>query len=157
LRTLELGYNPLGPEGVAAVAGAFKTADARIEALKLGWCKAGPGAGAAALADLLLLNSSLNCLDLRGNSLGNDGAVLIARALRSHANPRLEELDLGYNEVRDDGACALAQALKANAESAPAELRMAQNYVTRFGQVALQEAVDMVFELGKGRKTSVQF
>lgn len=158
LRTLELGYNPLGPEGVAAVAGAFKSADAQIEALKLGWCKAGGGAGAAALADLLLLNASLVCLDLRGNGLGNEGAVRLARALRAHAKtPGLEELDLGYNEVRDDGACALAQALKANAESAPAELRLSQNYVTRFGQVALQEAVDVVQELGGGRTTSVQF
>jgi len=157
LRTLELGYNPLGPEGVAAIAGAFQTADARLEALKLGWCKAGGGGGAAALADLLLLNASLRVLDLRGNSLGNEGAVRIARALGSHANGRLEELDLGYNEVRDDGACALARALKANAGSAPGEIRMAQNYVTRFGQVALQEAVDMVFELGEGRRTSVQF
>lgn len=48
-------------------------------------------------------------LDLRGNALGNDGAILIGRGLRSHENKALAELDLGYNEIKDDGACALAQ------------------------------------------------
>ena len=48
-------------------------------------------------------------LDLRGNGLGNDGAIRISRGLRSHQNKNLAELDLGYNEVKDDGACALAQ------------------------------------------------
>lgn len=49
-------------------------------------------------------------LDLRGNALGNDGAILIGRGLRAHENRGLAELDLGYNEIKDDGACALAQA-----------------------------------------------
>lgn len=48
-------------------------------------------------------------VDLRGNGLGNDGAIRISRGLRSHQNPKLAELDLGYNEIKDDGACALAQ------------------------------------------------
>lgn len=48
-------------------------------------------------------------LDLRGNALGNNGAILISRGLRAHENDKLAELDMGYNEVKDDGACALAQ------------------------------------------------
>lgn len=153
LKALELGYNPLGPDGAATVAGALKF-DTRVETLKLGWCKVGGGAGAGALADLLMFNTTVTCLDLRGNALGNDGAVLLGRGLRARVGAApLAELDLGYNEVKDDGACALAQALKANAEAAPRELRLNANYVTRFGQVALGEAVDVVFELSGGART----
>ncbi len=49
------------------------------------------------------------------------------------------------------------QALKANAEGAVKELRLNANYITRFGQVALSEAVDMVYEMGGGRMTTVSF
>lgn len=48
-------------------------------------------------------------LDLRGNGLGNDGAIIISRGLRSAESTQLAELDMGYNEIKDDGACALAQ------------------------------------------------
>ena len=74
--------------------------------------------------------------DLRGNGLGDAGAVVtgsnskvwclstraknpqmwywagaahLARALREHINDALAELDLGYNEIKDQGACAIAQ------------------------------------------------
>ncbi|PNH05886.1 Amidase 1 [Tetrabaena socialis] len=128
-----------------------------LTTLKMGWCKVAGGDGARALSDLLLLNSTLSALDLRGNSLGNDGAILLSRGLKAAANAKLAELDLGYNEIKDDGACALAQALKANPEGAPRELKLNSNYITRFGQVALSEAVDMVFEMGAGKMTTVHF
>jgi hypothetical protein len=48
-------------------------------------------------------------LDLRGNGLGNDGAIILGRGLRTAESKVLAELDLGYNEIKDDGACALAQ------------------------------------------------
>jgi hypothetical protein len=48
-------------------------------------------------------------LDLRGNGLTNDGAIIISRGLRSAESKKLAELDMGYNEIKDDGACALAQ------------------------------------------------
>lgn len=51
----------------------------------------------------------LSQLDLRGNGLGNDGAIIIGRGLRTAESKVLGELDLGYNEIKDDGACALAQ------------------------------------------------
>jgi hypothetical protein len=49
------------------------------------------------------------------------------------------------------------QALKANATAAPNLLRLNSNYITKFGQVALSEAVDLVYELGGGRQTTVLF
>lgn len=53
----------------------------QITALKMGWCKLGP-AGARAVSDLLMFNQSLTALDLRGNGLGNDGAIILARGLK---------------------------------------------------------------------------
>jgi Ran GTPase-activating protein (RanGAP) involved in mRNA processing and transport len=80
-----------------------------VETLKLGWCHVGSGDGAKAVADLLMFNSTLVTLDLRGNGLGNAGAAELARALKAHTNDKLVELDLGYNEIKDEGACTLAQ------------------------------------------------
>jgi hypothetical protein len=51
--------------------------------------------------------------------------------------------------------CSCHQALKANAEGAVKDLRLNNNYITRFGQVALSEAVDMVYEMGGGKVTTV--
>jgi len=49
------------------------------------------------------------------------------------------------------------QALKVNPEAAPTDVRLNSNYITKFGQVALIEAVDMVYEMGKGRMIQVVF
>ena len=81
----------------------------QVETLKMGWCHVGPDNGAKAVADLLMFNNTLAVLDLRGNGLGNAGAVHLARALKEHSNDKLTELDLGYNEIKDEGACTLAQ------------------------------------------------
>ena len=80
----------------------------QVETLRLSWCKLGSGDGATAVADLLLFNSSLTTVDLRGNNLGDPGAFQVARALRELTNEKLSELDLGYNEIKDEGACQLA-------------------------------------------------
>lgn len=55
-------------------AGLFKlTVCVQIDVLKMGWCKIGEKDGAKAIADLILFNTSLTTLDLRGNGLGNAG------------------------------------------------------------------------------------
>lgn len=81
----------------------------QVEKLGLGWCKVGAEEGARSLADLLMFNTKLRSVDLRGNELGDAGAAQICRALKEHSNEGLFELDLGYNEIKDDGACFLAQ------------------------------------------------
>ena len=62
----------------------------------MGWCKVGGEQGAASLAEMLLFNDSLTTLDIRGNQLGNSGAVHISRALKELTNEKLVDLDLGY-------------------------------------------------------------
>lgn len=168
LESLELGYNPLGAKGTKTLTDVAKFDLPKLETLKLGWCKLGVE-GSRSISELLVMNSTLRSLDLRGNELGNDGAIIIGRGLKSvggsspvgggaggpqQQQQQLKELDLGYNEIKDDGACAIAQALKANADAAPRELKLNSNYITRFGQVALSEAVDMVYEMSKGRTTT---
>jgi len=49
------------------------------------------------------------------------------------------------------------QALKVNPEAAPKDVRLDSNNITKFGQVALIEAVDIVYEMGKGRMMKVVF
>ncbi len=49
----------------------------QIEVLKMGWCKVGENEGAKAIADLILFNTSIATLDLRGNSLNNPGGPLL--------------------------------------------------------------------------------
>jgi Ran GTPase-activating protein (RanGAP) involved in mRNA processing and transport len=51
LKTLELGYNPIGPDGAKALATAIKFHGA-IDTLRLGWCKV-EKEGTAHLADAL--------------------------------------------------------------------------------------------------------
>ena len=45
--------------------------------LKMGWCKLGADEGAQAVADLLMFNTTLASVDLRGNGLGDAGAPLV--------------------------------------------------------------------------------
>ena len=42
----------------------------------MGWCKVGEADGAKAIADLILFNTTISTLDLRGNSLNNPGVML---------------------------------------------------------------------------------
>lgn len=53
----------------------------------MGWCKIGEKDGAKAIADLILFNTSLTTLDLRGNGLGNSGETLLF--VHTSASPRL--------------------------------------------------------------------
>ena len=48
----------------------------QIEVLKVGWCKVGENEGAKAIADLILFNTTIATLDLRGNSLNNPGDLV---------------------------------------------------------------------------------
>ena len=45
-----------------------------LTTLKMGWCKLGADEGAQAVADLLMFNTTLASVDLRGNGLGDAGA-----------------------------------------------------------------------------------
>lgn len=47
-------------------------------------------------------------VDLRGNNLKDNGAMVIGRALRQMQNSCIKKIDLGYNEIQEDGAFTIA-------------------------------------------------
>mmetsp|Transcript_12464 Transcript_12464/g.27542 ORF Transcript_12464/g.27542 Transcript_12464/m.27542 type:complete len:176 (+) Transcript_12464:48-575(+) len=69
--------------------------------------------GAVALASALGTNRSLKSLDIGMNGIGTEGFKALAAALSK--NSTLLGLDAYCNDMGDDGAVAMAEALKANA------------------------------------------
>jgi len=71
--------------------------------------------GVAALADALRRNRALLRLDLRGNDIGAAGCAALASALADPAgSAALTDLNLNGNPIGDDGAVALADMLRVN-------------------------------------------
>lgn len=95
---LELGYNPIGPDGAKTLCETLKF-HGKIETLKLGWCQVAVVScffnhlmityffginywivrfsqirpkGAEYVADALKYNTTISTLDLRANGLGDD-------------------------------------------------------------------------------------
>eukprot|EP01025_Chloroclados_australasicus_P024400 TRINITY_DN24488_c0_g1_i2.p3 TRINITY_DN24488_c0_g1~~TRINITY_DN24488_c0_g1_i2.p3 ORF type:complete len:345 (-),score=74.89 TRINITY_DN24488_c0_g1_i2:23-1057(-) len=147
LKNLDLSYNPLGHDGIQDLVNVIKYNMPGLETLNLRWCKAGEYEGAQALSDLVMYNSHIKNLDISGNGLKDNGALLVARSLREHENKQLLELDMAHNEIKDEGAFAVAQALKANPDYAPKELKLFANYLSEIAYVALNEAVEMVYDM----------
>ena len=107
------------------------------------------------LADVLLSNTTLRCLNLSSNNMGNDGAIMLANALAVNqglcmlglrdnrisyssipalaealrTNSTLTELDLSENRIYSDGARALLIALKDNTTLTKLELRNSTDYI----------------------------
>jgi uncharacterized protein (TIGR02996 family) len=100
LTTLDLSWNPVGDEGVRALA--ESQALSRLAALDLGYAELGDGA-ARALAESPHL-AGLAVLNLCTNRIGPAGA----RALAGSASlAHLTALNLGYNAVGEEGVQAL--------------------------------------------------
>ena len=60
----------------------------------MGWCKVGENEGAKAIADLILFNTSIATLDLRGNSLNNPGEPLLHTLQETSAAPAVLHLSI---------------------------------------------------------------
>lgn len=68
--------------------------------------------GVMALAQSLHKHPNLKTLDLRGNRMGDEGAVALAEALeKTVANPELRHVNLAWNMIGSRGAIALAKSL----------------------------------------------
>ena len=96
---------------------------ASFRVLDCGDCGVGD-AGAAELAEVLILNARLERLYAPSNGVGREGAEAVAAGASARPGPRLRTLDLSDNEALGDaGAIALAGACRP--EVAPSELRLA--------------------------------
>jgi Ran GTPase-activating protein (RanGAP) involved in mRNA processing and transport len=123
--TVNLSGQPLDVSACHALSRA--SADgASFRVLDCGDCALGD-AGVTELADVLILNASLEQLYVPNNDIGKAGAKALSSALLARPGPRLNALDLSDNaNVGDEGAIALAAACQTgrSARAAPIELRL---------------------------------
>ena len=95
-----------------------------------------PADGILMASDLKFM-AVLTSVDLRSNSIGDDGAKAIAEALK--VNAVLTDLALWINGIGDEGATAIAEALKVNAVLTT--LILNYNNIGPEGAVAISEAL----------------
>ena len=83
LKSLRIGENKLGDEGVSVLCESLKT-NTTLEKLGIqGHYLDQLGAsGATIIAEMLKVNTSLTDLNLEGNEIGKEGAIAIAAALQ---------------------------------------------------------------------------
>ncbi|KAL0244242.1 hypothetical protein GEMRC1_008327 [Eukaryota sp. GEM-RC1] len=82
-----------------------------VSMIELGYNSVG-SQGAIAIAEALKVNSSVSGIYLHANSIGNEGAIAIAEALK--VNSSVSRIDLMKNSIGNEGAIAIAEALKVN-------------------------------------------
>jgi Ran GTPase-activating protein (RanGAP) involved in mRNA processing and transport len=111
LTYLDISGNRLGPAGAGVIAEALK-ANAVLTTLVMSENEIG-ASGAAPLTDLLVQTSTLRSLKLASNALGCKGAVILAMSLTS-VQQSLTDLDISCNSIADEGALAVAKALQEN-------------------------------------------
>ncbi|KAG0375797.1 hypothetical protein BGX24_008647 [Mortierella sp. AD032] len=92
----------------------------------------------ARLAEALKTNSTLTTLDLKHNSIGDNGAKTLAEALKT--NSTLTTLYLQGNSIGDSGAQALAEALKSNSTLNTLDLQ--GNLIWFKGLLSFSEALE---------------
>ena len=82
LKSLSIGQNKLGDEGVSVLCESLKT-NTTLEKLDIkgGYQDRLGASGAKIIAEMLKVNTPLKSLNLYLNGIGNEGAVAIAEAL----------------------------------------------------------------------------
>ena len=98
LQFLDIGWNPIGDEGIAAIATNLNYS--MISQLYVQWCNI-TVTGAKALAECLVNNRNIKSLDIRwNNALTVNGAIVILEA--AVANKVCEEVMIDVIYKRDD-------------------------------------------------------
>ena len=96
LQVLHIRYNPIGDEGITAIARSLD--NAKISELDVSMCEI-TFKGAKSLAEGLINNHSIKSLDMRGNDITVDGAIAILEA--AVANGVCQEVII-VNEYESD-------------------------------------------------------
>jgi hypothetical protein len=84
--------------------------------------------GVGVLLDTMENSRHITDLDLRYNTIGNEGASFLARALGNNALPNLTRLSLSYCGIGDDGFIALVSALEQNTSLLQLDLRHSRSH-----------------------------
>jgi len=94
--------------------------------------------GAIALAEALKSNRTITNVNLGWNSIGIKGAIALAEALK--VNKTIKEINLWHNSIGDEGALALAEALKAN--NTIEKINLGANSIGDEGATAIARALE---------------
>ena len=107
LQVLDIRYNPIGDEGIAAIA---RTLDnASISELNVSWCKI-TITGVKSLAEGLINNHTIKSLNVWSNNITVDGAIAILEA--AVANGVCQEVIIGDKYKSDDKVKELMSVLE---------------------------------------------
>ena len=151
VKTLDLTDNPLGVEGVKALAEMLGgngaegsgTVNTTLQQLGLNDCLIG-SLGAQHLAQALRVNTTVKTLKLSLNPLRDEGAKALAEMLGGNGaessgtvNTTLKHVDLSWCRIRPVGAQLLAQALRVN--TSVKTLKLSNNPLGDEGAKALAE------------------
>ncbi|MFA5584325.1 MAG: hypothetical protein WDA09_08930 [Bacteriovoracaceae bacterium] len=66
------------------------------------------------IANFLTNHQTIEYFDLRGNLIGDEGAIAVGNLLGTNSTPKLKTLDLSGNQIGERGATALAEGLSKN-------------------------------------------
>ncbi|MFE4334178.1 gala protein [Streptomyces sp. NPDC056831] len=136
LRTVYLGCNRIGADGVGALAGALSE-DETVRAL---WLKRNPvgDAGVRALVPMLRRNTVLRTLDLVNSGLTADGLAALLAVLSQRSRP-VDRLFLGGNGLGAEAAPLLAALIR---DAGVRELYLPANHLGDAGAAVLAAAAD---------------
>ena len=112
-----------------------------LRSLNLAKCMIGDD-GAVLLADALRVNPSLCTLKLACNQIGAEGAEAFAQLLMQGGCRTLVELELSSNAIGDDGASAFAEAI-ANQPACLRKLDLRSNCISDEGLTKLARVVGL--------------
>ncbi|KAF9151409.1 hypothetical protein BGX20_005423, partial [Mortierella sp. AD010] len=93
--------------------------------------------GTLTLSEALKVNATLTTVNLNDNSIGNEGALALSEALK--VNATLTTMNLNDNSIGNEGALALSEALKVNATLTTMNLN--DNSIGNEGALALSKAL----------------
>ncbi|KAL0245000.1 hypothetical protein GEMRC1_009080 [Eukaryota sp. GEM-RC1] len=97
--------------------------------------------GAIAIAEALKVNSSVSRIYLHNNSIGPEGAIAIAEALK--LNSSVSDIYLHNNSIGPEGAIAIAEALKVNSSVSVTRINLSNNSIGPEGAIAIAEALKL--------------
>jgi Leucine-rich repeat (LRR) protein len=122
LLKINLSNCDLGDGGVSTLAGYLCSRNTALQKLTLK-DNAITSTGVAVLLDTMEHSCHISDLDLGHNCIGNEGASLVARALRNNAFPNLTRLSLYQCGIEDVGFIAIMLALELNTSLLHLDLR----------------------------------
>jgi Leucine Rich repeat len=113
LKTLVFGGSNVGGVGAVAIVNSLRSSISLTRLFLTGCCRTDRNAvgdeGAAAVANLLPGNKTLQELRLNKNNIGNEGTIALANALKM--NSTLVSLSLELNRIGVEGANAILDAV----------------------------------------------